>query len=420
VSAAPDNAQSVKRLMILCDRYPADLASGRYLRMHHLCRQLLRAFECYFVEFAGQAGGDGGDALEFADRRSLPDRDRADRSALRHLRLSNGRLIERAWPDYYRRSLASLRELAGAWSPDGLVCLSGDHGEFAIELGLPVVLDGCDCLTLTKRRVLDNRGGEMGWSERQLARLDLFRQARRERRLSRHVDCTLAIAEPDREEYLRLSGVRPERVQVVPNGVADAALAAGEIPAAPTRSVAFWGNLDFPPNWTAVEYFHDRIFLPHLAEAGVSWFIYGRGAGSRIRRFAEHPLIHLHGYCGNLFETVRDHGVMVNPMIEGSGLKNKVLESFALRLPVVSTTLGVEALPVTDGRECRIADEPREFARAVLALLDDHESASSMSLAARAFVTEHYTWDAVGDVLNGIVASVLEKRTAPLMQSRAS
>ena len=32
----------------------------------------------------------------------------------------------------------------------------------AIELGLPVVLDGCDCLTLTKRRVLDNRGGEMG------------------------------------------------------------------------------------------------------------------------------------------------------------------------------------------------------------------------------------------------------------------
>jgi glycosyltransferase involved in cell wall biosynthesis len=184
--------------------------------------------------------------------------------------------------------------------------------------------------------------------------------------------------------------------------------------------VAFWGNLDFPPNWTAVENFYETVFLPRLAPAGVSWSIYGRGAGPRIDEIARHPLIQLEGYCPDLFEAVKNCGVMINPMVEGSGLKNKVLEAFALGLPVVSTRRGIEAFPVRDGRECRIADEPDAFAEAVLDLLEQPEQANHIAQAARELVAERYTWDMVGDELLDIVDEVLDRRVGPGLRRQAS
>ena len=410
------------RLLVICDRLPADLASGRYLRMHHLCRQLARRFDCYMVDFGRSQGDEEATAatLGFVDRRSLPDRQRENRSTLRHLRLSNDRLVQRLWPDYYRETLGVLRGLVEEWRIDGIVCMSGLHGEFGVELGLPRVLDACDCQTLTRRRALANRGHSMRWAERQLARLETLRQAGGERFLLRHYDCSITIAEPDRDEYLRLSGVAPERIRIVPNGVAPAAIELGATRGEPTRSVVFWGNLDFPPNWTAVEHFYETVFLPRLAPAGVTWSIYGRGAGPRVEEIARHPLIQLEGYCPDLFDAVKNCGVMVNPMVEGSGLKNKVLEAFALGLPVVSTRRGIEALPVLDGRECRIEDDPAAFAAAVMDLLEQPARAAAIAEAARELVTERYTWDAVGDELLDIVSGVLARQGRPALRRQAS
>ena len=99
------------RLLVLCDRLPTDLASGRYLRMHYLCRQLARRFDCYLVDFGRGEGGQAGAAktLGCVDHRSLPDRRWEDRSMLRHLRLSNSRLVQRLWPEFHRETL-KLRE----------------------------------------------------------------------------------------------------------------------------------------------------------------------------------------------------------------------------------------------------------------------------------------------------------------------
>jgi glycosyltransferase involved in cell wall biosynthesis len=402
------------RLLLLCDRFPADLASGRHLRRYHFCRELARSYRCFMVDFGDErvtAASDGA-GLAIEERRSLPSIDRSLRSPLRHLRWSNARLLERVWPEYYRRTLDTLKGLAVSWNIDGVIVLSQLQGELAVGLGRPRILDRADSNTLTRRRTLGHRGHDFTWVERQMFRLGTHRQSLRERYLLRNFDVTMTISEADRAELLDVSGVAPERVVVVANGVADAALAAGEVSTPRARSVAFWGNLDFPPNWTAVEFFNREVFLPHLAPVGVAWSIYGRNPGPDILRIAEHPLVTLHGYCPDLFAEAGRHGVMINPMVEGSGLKNKVLEAFAMRLPVVSTARGVEALPVTDGRECRITDDPGAFAEAVLALLDDPEQATRLAEAARDFVTARYTWRAIGRDLEAVVQRVLGERAS--------
>ena len=50
--------------------------------------------------------------------------------------------------------------------------------------------------------------------------------------------------------------------------------------------------------------------------------------------------------------------VAVVPVRFGSGTRIKILEAFAHRIPVVSTTIGAEGLDVTNGRELLIADDP--------------------------------------------------------------
>ena len=94
---------------------------------------------------------------------------------------------------------------------------------------------------------------------------------------------------------------------------------------------------------------------------------------------------------------------MVNPMVEGSGLKNKVLEAFALGIPVVSTCLGVEGIDVEPGTHCAVSDSPKEFASAVLGFLDSEDEARRISQAARALVVDSYSWQRAGSMLLGVI-----------------
>jgi len=96
----------------------------------------------------------------------------------------------------------------------------------------------------------------------------------------------------------RLGALSPRaKIEVVPNGV-DRKLLDYENPASAMQgAIAFWGNLDFPPNETATRYFFDEVYEPYLAKLGVPCFVIGEGlrAGSKnsrdgFRRFRHRDL----------------------------------------------------------------------------------------------------------------------------------
>jgi hypothetical protein len=53
---------------------------------------------------------------------------------------------------------------------------------------------------------------------------------------------------------------------------------------------------------------------------------------------------------------------------------------------VVSTRLGAEGLCTSSGYPCEVADEPKQFAAAVIKLLEDPSGAAQLALQARQFV----------------------------------
>jgi glycosyltransferase involved in cell wall biosynthesis len=69
----------------------------------------------------------------------------------------------------------------------------------------------------------------------------------------------------------------------------------------------------------------------------------------------------------------------------------KLLEAFAAGIPVVSTKLGAEGLADKTGLICELADNPKEFAAAVVSLLEDPGRGERLAMEARAVVAQ--SWD---------------------------
>jgi len=392
------------KILIMCATYPADLSSGADLRFQNLIKQLAKRNECYLVCFGELPQGiDPKSHIGVHGCETLPVFPKVGRSVLRHLRLTNTHFLKRSMPAYLVEMQETVSELARRWEIDALVCMVPSAAELLLQVNLPKLLDFCDSRTLTLQRVLENRGSEMPVRERLDIWVRHFRERYRERALVRRFDRTMTVSVADRDFLLEISGEHPDRVEVIPNGVSASALDLGAAGGDRKRSVVFWGNLDFPPNWTAIDYFNREIFLPYLADKEIEWHIIGKGADTSVRELAKHPLVYLHGFVEDLYTEVSSHGVMVNPMVEGSGLKNKVLEAFACYLPVVSTTMGIEAVGIQSDEHCLVADDPAVFAGAVIRCLDDEELVASMSAAARQFVEDHFEWCAIGKQLDDII-----------------
>jgi glycosyltransferase involved in cell wall biosynthesis len=83
-------------------------------------------------------------------------------------------------------------------------------------------------------------------------------------------------------------------------------------------------------------------------------------------------------------------GVMVVPLQTGSGMRIKVVEGLAAGRPVVSTSVGVEGLPLVAGEHVRVADDPEAFAREVVALLRHPDEARALGGRGREHVLAHY------------------------------
>jgi glycosyltransferase involved in cell wall biosynthesis len=81
------------------------------------------------------------------------------------------------------------------------------------------------------------------------------------------------------------------------------------------------------------------------------------------------------------------------PIRIGGGTRLKIFEAMAMGLPVVSTRVGAEGLPVADGQDIVLADSPAQFADAVIQLLTDPRRAQALGGAGSRMVRERAGWD---------------------------
>ena len=64
----------------------------------------------------------------------------------------------------------------------------------------------------------------------------------------------------------------------------------------------------------------------------------------------------------------------------------------AMENAIVSTSIGAEGLPVSNGAELLLADTPEQFAKAVVRLLSDRSLAEALGQRAAKAVRERFGW----------------------------
>ena len=166
--------------------------------------------------------------------------------------------------------------------------------------------------------------------------------------------------------------------------------------------LVFSGNLEYPPNKTAVAWFHREVWpLLVAARPDITWQIVGLHPDAVRSIVAADHRITLTGPVERAVPAIAAARVAIVPLLSGSGTRIKILEAWAAGLPVVSTSLGAQGLTYSPGRELFLEDTPIKFATAISSLLDNSALSNQVGFAGRSLYEREYTWNAAWSQLDG-------------------
>jgi sugar transferase (PEP-CTERM/EpsH1 system associated) len=389
------------------------LDKGGKLRTWHLMRHLARRHDITYLAFRepSQPAADVDGMREVAARVETIERAEPAKGTWRFYADAAMHLVD---PLPYAvgkyRSPALKRRLAHLLESESFDLIVCDFLVPAVNLPdrlpCPAVIFTHNVESEIWRRHAETKPGAIA---RLLYRAQHARMLRFESRTLARFDGVLAVSDADRQTFDALyPGAVRRPVHVVPTGVdTDYFAPAPSDPA--SRELVFTGSMDWLPNEDAMQYFcRDILPLIRAEEPGVHLSIVGRAPTQAVRRLAGEHGVHVTGRVDDVRPYMKDAAVYVVPLRIGGGTRLKIFEAMSMGKAVVSTTIGAEGLPVTDGEHVMLADEPQTFARAVVRLLRDSAQRARLEQAARALVLENYDWSAVAGALERALMNIAD------------
>jgi glycosyltransferase involved in cell wall biosynthesis len=285
-------------------------------------------------------------------------------------------------------------------------------GNLSIGTRVPIVLNKASIGHEEVHRFLEHQGNPLlsayGWIEyRRILRLEMQACG----------DVAAVWTCSDRDRQILEHANSAARYAVVPNVIDVEGYAPAEGDDA--RSVVFVGAMDWLPNRDAVEFFALEV-LPELRRLvpEATFVVAGRQAPLKFRRRLERiPNLTFTGTLPDLRPVIARAAICVVPLRIGSGTRLKILEAAAMAKPVVSTTIGAEGLTFKHGEEIFIADDPRDMAHSIAALLGDSARRLRIGGAARRRVATEYGLPALRCALR---AALERKARDPRIHNAAS
>jgi sugar transferase (PEP-CTERM/EpsH1 system associated) len=198
------------------------------------------------------------------------------------------------------------------------------------------------------------------------------------------------------------------RTAAVPNGVDTDYFCPR--PGEETPALIYTGGMNMFANRDAVEWFLDAIW-PRIKAAvpEVKFFAIGQRPSPRVlAAAAADPAVEAPGFVDDVRPWVARSAVYVVPLRVGGGTRLKMVDAMAQGKAIVATTIGAEGIEGVDGEHFLLADEPEQFAQAVVRLLRDKQAMRKLGAAARKRAEERYAWPILGQRLAEHYERVIE------------
>ena len=172
------------------------------------------------------------------------------------------------------------------------------------------------------------------------------------------------------------------------------------------QGLLFVGGFAHQPNLDAVKWFI-RDVMPVIRKdiPDITLDIIGSSLPVELR---EKPVtgVRLLGYVDDLYPHFQASRVFIAPLRYGAGQKGKIAQSLGYGLPVVTTTVGAEGMPLEDGVSVLVADEPAAFASAVVRLYGDGRLWEGLSQRGLEICKTYYSRDTMTTKLRDMLVEL--------------
>lgn len=280
----------------------------------------------------------------------------------------------------------------------------GRYAPLLAKVGIPTILDCQNVEGLAAAQIAKV-------APTRLSRFRLSVDARKwrgyEGSLARRMDLLVTVSRQDADVFRSMaSGVD---VVVHPNGADVANLPLQDHRSNRSNRLLMTGTFGYLPNVDAAMWMI-RDILPEIAirTSPVRLDLVGAAPPTWLVR-EEGETIAVHGEVPDILPFYAQSDVFVAPLRAGGGTRLKILEAFALGIPVVSTTIGCTGLGVEDGRHLLIADEGAHFARSVDRLLHDDGLRTQLIAAGRALVETRFDWRQIATAYEQDLRATVER-----------
>jgi polysaccharide biosynthesis protein PslH len=376
-----------KRILLLTSHPPYPVRDGEDLRIYNLVKHLKERNEIHLVTYRRDHAIDP-EMTELFQQTHLLDGGPGAQSNVCDL---YQKVVEALTPSrihvFDERVSALLRSVLARESFDLIWIPAWQMMHYCLDLPLNrVVLDVMDDGVLELFR--EARHSQ---SPKQLVvnLKRLFQTVCFERKYFPRVRCCILVTEHDARMLKRVCP--GANAIIISNGVDTEYFSPLGLPEA-YPSLIFEGNMSFGPSVDGIRYFHSEILplIRHEIPATKLWIVGKDPVPAILDLRSENVLVT--GYVDDVRPYLDQASVFVCPMRKGAGIKNKLLQAWAMGKAIVATPIALAGLKAEPGTNIVVGKDARQFATAVVRLLQDRSKRESLGDRGRKTVLDLHNW----------------------------
>jgi len=213
------------------------------------------------------------------------------------------------------------------------------------------------------------------------------------------------VSERDMTDLGRAYRMPPVKLALLPNTVDidffsqthdlyDKASERQKLGLSPSSSLLlFHGRMDYRANADALKFILEELVpaLRHSSAHDTRLIV----AGAQIPKWCldnEDDIVSFHADVPDMRRFLSIADAVIAPLSIGGGTRLKILESFAARVPVLSTAKGMEGIDYQDGRHVLIAERNAgDFVRKITTLAENEELREKLTTNAYDLVVQKYS-----------------------------
>lgn len=209
------------------------------------------------------------------------------------------------------------------------------------------------------------------------------------------------VAMSKEDKSIMKKSVPNKEIDIVANGVDIDFFTKTQIKRPKNPTILFVGNFKWLPNKDAALFLTNKIW-PIIKKAlpQAKLWIVGRNPTAKIINLAKKRDVFVEGEINDIRQCLGKASVLLAPIRNGRGTKYKVLEAMAAKLPIVSTSLGVDGIDIQRGKDVLVANKAEKLAEQAIKILKHPSLGKKIASSAFLLVKRKYNWQKIATDLD--------------------